>query len=290
MWGVDILLIGLALLPAFQHVQQVAALRQNWARIVSAWPATGVQYLGLVFVALPVVALLVAWVFRWRTDVTWRRSVLIWISCWWAVPPLVAFCSTWLGIAALGMLRYWVASIAGVIVFAVWAQSRCASRTYRLCLGLALIAGTLATGGIVEQWSHDGRWIGDRQEPWREMVSWLNEQWAGEQRPVYVCAGLLEDAALAEDDSAALRDYCLFPVRGIYRVEAELVAPLPTRRDVTLPVPLLETAVRQGGVWLIVRSRPERAAVIVATVAAQLAAREVEAWRGGNLTVVRLDR
>ena len=290
MWAVDGLLIALLLLPAVQHLQQIAAVRQNWARMVSVWPGTGMQYMGLFYLGLPLLALVVGRIFRWRTGVAWRPAVLMWVVCWCVVPPLVAWFNTWLGVAALGIVRYLVASIAGLIVFAAWVQSRYVSRIYRSCAAIALVVCTLASGGLYEQWTLDGRWIGDRQEPWREMVAWLNERTESAPRPVYVCAGLLEDAALVENDSAALRDYCLFPVRGIYRIEAERVAPLPTRRDVRVPADLLESAARQRGVWLIVRSRPERAAAIVATIAEQLAAHETEAWQKGNLTVVRLDR
>lgn len=290
MWAVDCVLIGLLLLPAVQHLQQIAAVRQNWARMVSIWPGAGMQDLGLFYVGLPLLALAVGWIFRWRTDHAWRRAVLIWIVCWGAVPPLVAWCSTYLGIAALAIVRYLVASLAGLIVFAAWVQSRYVSRVYRWCAAITLIVSTLAVGGLYEQWSRDGRWIGDRQEPWRELVVWLNERTVSARRPVFVCAGLLEDPALVENDSVALREYCLFPVRGIYRVAAKQVDPLPTRRDVHVPAALLESAELEGGVWLIVRSRPERAAAIVATVAGQLAAHETEIWQRDNLTVVRLDR
>ena len=290
MWAVDCLLIGLLLLPAMQHLQQIAAVRQNWARMVSVWPGTGMQYLGLFYIGLPLLALGAGRIFRWRTGVAWRPAVWMWVGCWCVVPPLVAWFSTWLGLAALGIVRYLVASIAGLIVFAVWVQSRYVSRLYRSCAAITLIICTLAVGGLVEQWSLDGRWIGDRQEPWSELVTWLNQRTDSVPRPVYVCAGLLEDAALVENDSAALRDYCLFPVRGIYRVAAERVDPLPTRRDVRVPAALRELAMQQGGVWLIVRSRPERAAAMVATIAEQLAARETDTWQRGNLTVVRLDR
>ena len=55
----DALAIGVLIVPASRHVLQIAEHRQNWSRIVDAWPSIGLQIDFFVFILLPVVGVLV---------------------------------------------------------------------------------------------------------------------------------------------------------------------------------------------------------------------------------------
>jgi hypothetical protein len=212
-----------------------------------------------------------------------------WTLCWVSVPPLLAWLSTWSGLAALAMLRYLVASMAGAIVLAGLCHATFASRVYRWTLAIALVVGTVGTSGMIQQWRYDGRWIGDRQEPWHELIDWLNQRWPAERLPVFLCSGLLEDAALQDRADADLREYCLFPVSGLYRLSARPLEPLPTRRDIQLSGRPRQIALDHGGAWVVIRGGENTAARLIGSIGGQLAARPMEMQRFGNLVAIRLE-
>ncbi len=179
---VDAVAVGVLLAPASRHLLQIAHQRQNWARLVDVWPSLGIQVVGAVFVLIPLAGVAVATALGWqRAGFRWRSMAGGWTLCWASVPPLLAWLSTWSGLAALAMLRYLVVPLAGVIVLAGLCHATFASRAYRWTLAIALVVGTVGTSGMIQQWRYDGRWIGDRQEPWHELVDWLNQRWPAEQ-------------------------------------------------------------------------------------------------------------
>ncbi len=284
----DFAAVLVLLLPAVGHVQQVAAVRAHWARYVRPWPLPG-QELFLVFVALPIVGLAAGhWLRLPESRFRWRSFAGRWTMAWWSLPPLLAVAATWTGLAALAMLRYVVASLPGVIVFAALSHARYAARSYRLAMSCLLVMGTLVTGGMIEQFWWDGRWVGDRVEPWDELVDQLNAAWAADPVPVLLCAGLVEDAALQASEDAALRAYCLFPLRALYACHAAPVEPLPTSRHVQLSPRIRRLVSERGGAWLVVRARPATAGAIAAAIAAQVAAHPDTVGTYGHLTLVRV--
>ncbi len=287
--ALDAAAIAALILPAARHLWQIAGRRENWSSFVDRWPSTGLQIDFGVFVLVPVVGVVAAAClglrragFRWRS---WPGD---WSICWMSVPPLVAFCSTWSGLAALAMVRYLVVSLVGAIVFAALCHACFASRLYRTTLGAALIACAIGSSGMVEQWSCDGRWIGDRREAWDELSDWLNSRWPADRLPVVLCPGLLEDAELAPGADADLQEYCLFPARGIYALRAEPLIALATRRNAVVTEQLRGLVAVRGGVWIVVRARPRAANELVRSLSQQLAAQRVETRQFDGLMVVRL--
>jgi hypothetical protein len=276
------------LLPAAGHLRQLAAVRGNWERFVRPWPLPG-QELLLVFVALPLAGLAAAhWLRLPDGRFRWRSFAGRWTIAWWSLPPLLAVAGTWTGLAALALLRYVVASLPGVLVFAALNHARYASRWYRRIMSCLLVAGTLATGGMIDQLRRDGRWVGDRAEQWDALVDELNVAWDADPLPVLVCAGLVEDAALQWRDDHALGEYCLFPLRALYACHAAPLAPLPTGRDVRLSPRIRRLVSQRGGAWLVVRARPTTAGEIAAGVAAQVAAQAHTVGTFGNIMLVHL--
>ncbi len=287
---VDAVAVGVLLAPASRHLLQIAHQRQNWARLVDIWPSWGIQVVGTVFVLIPVVGVGVATALGWqRAGFRWRSMAGGWTLCWASVPPLLAWLSTWSGLAALAMLRYLVASLAGAIVLAGLCHATFVSRVYRWTLAIALVVGTVGTSGMIQQWRYDGRWIGDRQEPWHELIDWLNQRWPAERLPVFLCSGLLEDTALQDRADADLREYCLFPVSGLYRLSARPLEPLPTRRDIQLSGRTRQIARDHGGAWVVIRGGEKTAARLIGSMCGQLAAQPMEVKRFGNLVAIRLE-
>ncbi|MHB8969067.1 MAG: glycosyltransferase family 39 protein [Pirellulaceae bacterium] len=285
----DAAAIGILLVPASRHLLQIAHQRHNWSRIVDVWPSLGIQYMGAVYILVPVaIAMVAAGLGLPRTGFRWRSMRGVWTLCWFSVPPCLALLSTWSGLAALAMLRYLVASLVGAIVFASLGYASFTSRAYRWVLAVALVVGTIGTSGMIEQWRYDGRWIGDRNESWNELVAWLNQRWLADPLPVFLCSGLLEDTALQDGADPALRDYCLFPVRGIYALVASPIEPLPTQRHIRLATHARQLAQDKGGAWVVIRAGETTTDLLVRSLADQLAAEPVEHTRFGNLVVIRL--
>ncbi len=271
----DALAIGVLMVPASRHVLQIAEHRQNWSRIVDAWPSIGLQTGFFVFILLPVLGVLVGIGLGLpRTSFRWRCLAASWTILWLSLPPLMAWLSTWSGLAALAMLRYLVASLVGAIVFAALCHASFASRMYRALLGVALVVSAVGTSGMMQQWNYDGRWIGDRNEPWNELVSWLNERWPADRFPVLLCPGLLEDAALAHDADPDLREYCLFPLRGMYRLRAAPLVPVPTQCQVRLAQDTRQSVWDHRGAWVVIRAGEKTAALLADALSRQLGTRQ----------------
>jgi hypothetical protein len=148
--------------------------------------------------------------------------------------------------------------------------------------------------GFVAQYRLDGRWIGDRNEGWREATAWLNHQLAEEPQPVFLCAGLLEDHALRTQRDPRLVEYCLFPVRGIWRVNADYVEPLPTTIQTKLTFTQKQFVYRSGKMALIMRTSPSRIRAITRSIYVDLLrsddmlARSLQERRFGNVVVILL--
>ena len=248
----DLGLVGIALLPTWPHILEIAARRQNWARIASAWPLPfGLQLALLVYGVIPLAAAVWSQGKRLRfslIDVCW-----IWAFCWFAVPILIAWWTTYSDVAALLMVRYLVAAVIGAIIFAGLSFAAVGSWTGRLVLATLLVGWTLHASGVVPQIAKDGRATGDRNELWGEAVSWLNDRLSENPQPVFLCPGLLEDLALSDQHAPELIEYCLFPVTGIHRLETPHLEPLPSAANVILSPSQLNIVEQHGGCWLIVR-------------------------------------
>jgi hypothetical protein len=112
----------------------------------------------------------------------------------------------------------------------------------------------MRTGGLIEQFQQDGRFIADRRGDWRGAIAHFNAQPEHDRYPVLVHTRLIESDALRDKHDRRLEEYCLFPVTSLYPIDAarERLVPLPR----TTPG-RLEPAVRQriednGGAWVIV--------------------------------------
>ncbi len=277
----DALLIALLLLPASSHLLIIAQRRENWARIVQAWPLPYPLQVALVlFGLIPLAAVVAGYSLRWKRGALTLGSVVgIWAACWFVAPVMLAWIATWRHWAALCMVRYLVASVVGAIVFAAFCHGLFRSRWYQLALASVLVAGTVLTSGIIDQLRYDGRVIGDRREAWDEATQWLDQQLRYAPGPVFLCAGLLEDRELGPGDNPQLVEYCLFPLSGIHRLHGAHIEPLPTTATVALTPTQRELVEHERGMWLVVRGGSGTTERIATALCRDLA-------RGGRIATV----
>ncbi len=215
-----------------------------------------------------------------------------WAAIWTIVPPSLAWFGTLTGLAALGMLRYFVTSLPAVVVLAAIGHASLHSRSMRRLLAVCLIAGTLVPFGPFAQRIRTGRWVSDRNEDWRAATRRLDVQWSADPVPVFTCSGLLEDRAIAAPVPPRLRTYCLFPVSGIYRLAAHPVEPLPTRRDLRLSDAQRHDIATAGGAWFLIRASRSTTSTMLQRIGESLQAegRRVTIWpshRFGILSITR---
>jgi hypothetical protein len=83
---------------------------------------------------------------------------------------------------------------------------------------VALAILVIHSGGMIEQYRRDGRVIGDRNQDWRSAVRVLNDKASDPKTPVFVRSGLIEADRLHDSSDRRLREYCLLPVLGVYRI------------------------------------------------------------------------
>ncbi|MFW6169623.1 MAG: glycosyltransferase family 39 protein [Planctomycetota bacterium] len=122
----DALLIVFLFLPALPHLLEIADRRENWERIVQAWPPPFALRVAVVLLgAIPAVAVVLAGLFHGSSRLRRVDAVpTAWTACWFLIPILLAWLSTAGQLAALCMVRYLVASVVGAIVFAALCHAR----------------------------------------------------------------------------------------------------------------------------------------------------------------------
>ena len=159
----------------------------------------------------------------------------------------------------------------------------------RVCPGCRHRAGERHRAANEPRWTRD--WRSSRGMGAAAM--WLNDQLQHSPQPVFLCAGLLEDLALTPRADQQLVDYCLFPVSGIHRLQADHLEPLPTTTTVTLTPSQQQLVERSRGMWLIVRAGPKTTSGIATRLCWNLqrempGAMILQRHRFGTVTVLQL--
>jgi hypothetical protein len=158
-----------------------------------------------------------------------------------------------------------------------------------------LIVASVYQGDMIRQFRYDGRFVGDRHQDWRAAVKMLNARDVDRGGPVFVRSGLIEAERLRTSDDPRLREYCLLPVRSIYRLEREEreLIPLPTVRTGRLSASHRKQLMDAGGGWFLLAGSPTGMAAIERDLLAGWASYGVAAritgrrWFG-NLAVLRV--
>lgn len=297
-FGIDLTCIAIGMLPSLPWVLQIAAHRDAWSafiphqvpirRILRVFPLD-------IYLLLPALIGAIGWLlhFGWRGIrraasrspvpdesplpsgrpwVGWFRSVragfelrlVVVLICWLLVPLGLAWLLTVSDVARLFFPRYLVISAAAPAVLAGLIFSRYPNVVMQFVGGLAVTAALIWLGVLVPQWLHDGRVIGDRRQDWRAAVGLLRQRTAGQNIPVFVRSGLIEADRLRNEHSPHLRQYCLLPVLGIYRLDTseQNLFPLPYRWRGEFHRPQIERIIREGQVWMLLAGTPRDIAML----------------------------
>jgi mannosyltransferase len=296
--AIDLAVVAVLCLPSIPHLLEVASRRGNWAQFVSAWPTPAMNNLIFVYVLLPVALAVIAVAVRWamkqrplRNSVEPRLAVLM--ICWLGVPAAMAWLATYTEFAHLFMLRYLVVSLVAPMVFAALCFTLCPGKSLKAIVALVIIGVAVDRSGIVQQFRADGRIINERNEDWRGAVKLINETTGDAHLPVLVNAGLIEADALRGPHDDALRDYCVLPVTGIYRISDRRLIPLPYSRPGQLSDDAARAIMDAGGAWLVIRAEGASAKRIASDVFDSLRtagspARVDRTDSFGNVTVIRV--
>jgi hypothetical protein len=270
----DTALVVLTWLPACGHLLEIAARRKNWEAFITQGPISDTPFWFPLSYAViwPGLILATAALVRWLFD---RRPLVapvpvalaLLAACWEAVPALLAHAATQADVARLFHLRYLNVSVPAAPAIAGllcgWSEGRFARLLQLLVIGSAAVYAS----DVVPSYLASEKFFIHNEENWRAAVEFVNRENRQRKQLVLVESNLIECSALGEN-RPRLRRYCLFPVTGIYRIEA---AVLPAERDggrLRLPALLAKDLQRESGLWLLVRAPPGRATAI------QQAARE----------------
>lgn len=250
-------------LPAVPHVAQIAAHRGDWSAIAAAPTLVNVVRLFPLtpYVLCPLAGLLALRAARRRARLAPalgpgdpRAAVLL--ACWFLVPLALAWLLTLTHVAPVLMRRYLmflaVAPMAGCGAL----LARYPGRTAKLAAATAVLVLLTATQerSVVRQFLRDGRLIGDRRQDWRGAVGFVRRQARGSAAPVLVRSGWLEADRLRARPDPLFRDYCLSPVKGIYRLDTEPreLIPLPRTRAGELNASAISAIRRRGEGWFLI--------------------------------------
>ena len=182
-----------------------------------------------------------------------RLSLLIVLVGWLGVPLLLAWLVTVLDWARLFFLRYVLVAAVAAPLLAGYFWSLIPSRRWRAVGAATLVAALIWQGGFVTQYLHDGRVLADRRQDWRGAVALLQQQVADRDGPVLVRSGLIEADRLRRPHHPRVRDYCLLPVRGLYRLEIppDRLEPLPTSGSEQLTDQQWAAILGAGEAWFL---------------------------------------
>ena len=327
---VDLSVALLCMLPAWQHIAEIASRRDNWAMFIRRGPLQSVWYLFplYLYVQVPaqvlVVAYLVCWATRWLKGERGIRAFAglakLWTGdassgrtraatgarppiatssllcvCWLFVPLLLAWSSTYLEFARVFFLRYLIICALAPILLCGLALAICPSRLFRTVLVGVVTWLSVTQSGMIGQYRQDGRVIGDRSQDWRSAIAMINEDTQNPHWPVFVRSGLIEAAALRSSDAPQLREYCLLPVRGIYRLQRpdDLLIPLSIHHSGRLSSRQRRRLEDSGGGWFLLAGVPSTVSSIESELLSNWDASPYQpriAGRRayGNVTVLRL--
>jgi hypothetical protein len=256
---------------AWPHLAEIAERRGNWARFVRQQPPQAMLTLFplTAYVGIPLWALgLDRAVRRWRREVAPKPLPADTAGCqpayqsgrlggaplaaaiaWFVVPLALAWILTQLDVARLFFRRY---VLAASVVLPLWSAMMVTPIARRGLLLVTCLAGCLLIGPFGRLPAGLPLLVHSRED-WRGAVARINRD--GEAVPVLVGSRLIEADRWHDAPEPRLREFCLLPVRGLYRLEPRFhhVVPLPYAAPVQLAPDLVSRVAEQGGLWLLER-------------------------------------
>ncbi len=276
----DLTAIALLLLPAAPHLWAISERRDNWWLFVSVPTSlAGLEMFPMYVTPVLVAGGAVAYTFitKRRISNRWRqigRLLILMIVVILAV-VFIAYMSTKYGIAPLWMRRYMIVAATPPIIVAGLSCALPENLHVRreACLLTALVA--LFWTIPPWHWSDATAFYPHSEENWRDAVALIKDDDEARDWPVLVRSGLIEANGLIESNDAALREYCLLPVKSIYSLGDDRVAiPLAASMPGRIKDDDVKRLAGGDGVWLMTPGGEE-----VAEATLKLVKRRLE--RGG---------
>ncbi len=279
----DFAIVAVCLLPSVPHLLEVAERRSNWAMFVGQSPPSAVVKMLLLYNYQPVLPLFLVGIAM--LAVRWRRGPsaapadcphidarhVILVACWFFVPLGIAWVATERDLARLFFLRYLIVTAITPIMFSALCYAACSGKIawnardlalaiFRNLCAVAIVVLVVKTGGMREQYRHDARVIGDRNQNWRSAIQVLNDKATNPKTPIFVRSGLIEADQFHNSSDHRLREYCLLPALGIYRIEreAETLTPLPTSTTANLSDENRKAVADAGEAWFLLSGTPRQ--------------------------------
>jgi hypothetical protein len=278
-WIADTACVLIGCLPAISVLWQIAERRDNWSRFVKPQSLTALWTLFPchLYLGAPIIlaALLFVWDRRCARRVATRRlkAYLPLLACWYFVPVGIAWAMTYAGAAPLLHRRYvWVAVTALFLHAALWGTVAATRRGPQLYAGLLLLCA-------IAYWVSLPRltWTIHTREDWRTALALIAADDRSARWPILLRAGLIEDRQLSPESSGEFREYCTFPLRGLYSVADRpgAMIPLPSDRAEALDAPTRRIIAAAPGAWLVYRGEVDRAVQVTMGWQRQLRAEHI---------------
>ena len=233
----DLAIIAVAVLPAAQHLQDIAAHREQWEQFIPPPTVASLfRTLQLDVYLLPTIAIIVGGILLQglrkpttvRNSESYPRQATWLVFCLLLVPTLLAWVANRQHVAALFLRRYLVSSLVAAPVGAAILGRMIPSHWLRGVVVATTAMITMWSSGLCQNWQRDGRFIVDRSQDWRSAVEFVNDHATNSNSSCFVRSGFVEADRLRSQPNDLLKDYCLAPVTSLYRLQMAAI-PLTTR-------------------------------------------------------------
>jgi hypothetical protein len=272
--ALDLSLAGLCCLPALAHLGEIAQRRDLWSQFVkpqSPWAIFTLFSFGPAALGLLLVAGL-AWLFdrknpqrgQDRNAHTANSTQALSLLCLaYFVPSLAVWLTTWTGAAPLFYPRYLLvvstalpmAAACGMALLGGWPW-RAAYAVAALLLFQFSPASDGRPTGALASYRASGSFTRHTGEDWRGAIAEIKRRDPEGRFPVFLWPGLIEANALGLDDAdGELREYLLFPLKGIYSLDdGRALTPKGQPRGRWLSPADVRLIARHQGGWILIRA------------------------------------
>jgi uncharacterized membrane protein len=270
----DVGLTVIACAISWQHLADIATRRSMWEMFIAKQPPWAALHwfhwdvyllsavvLGLVLNAVAYCCRIKRW-HRHGNETRSEIGLQAWfgvaplIVLWWSAPVLIAWSLTASDLARVFFPRYLMGVAVAPMICAGLCVVICRGPWTRFVAVLSMIVLVLYSNGLVGQFLHDGRLITDRRQDWRGAVAWLNETRV-DSAPVLVRSGLIEADRLQTESNQSQREYCVFPVTGLYSIrQPAVIYPLRTSHSGRLSRQAIQLLEQHQAGWFVINARP----------------------------------
>jgi hypothetical protein len=281
-WVVDVVILGLLVLPTLKPLSDIYHRRENWSLfldrvglwqladlpVMVPWSAAALYFLVAYFVPRSSGEPKQRESSNGQTA-NHRVSSSVCILLGWLLVPIAIVAAT----SALDWLRLWhvryliAATPAAYLLAARLPLLAPGRRSIVVGTAIFLVAGCLSHYSL--DWS-SRHGFPQRSEDWRSAVAYLNEQ--PDADPILLRSGLIEADALRTTNDNQLVKYCCLPLTSLYPLKrpAHPIHPLTMTQAGNLPASLLGKLAPARGesrkIWLVVRGDEDRAAEVLTEI------------------------